>query len=575
MSKIKTLFVLLALILASWPIYKPIFDYGFFPVHDDLQIQRVYEMVNAIKDGQFPARIVKNLGYGYHYPLFNFYAPLPYYVGALFVFLGFNYLFAGKAIFFIPNFLSIVFMFLLEKKITKNNFFSFLAGVAYAYFPYRAVDNYVRGVTGELFVMMFLPLLLIGISEIFVNSQNSNSKFLSLNFKLVFSLSGILLSHNIYAYLVCLGLFIFIFLLIVHQAFLLLIKKQTFLLQFAKSLVSFLINSLLSFLLTAFFWLPAILESKFTHVDKLSKEGYFFGNYFIPLKSLWQSEWGYGGAGGGMTFMIGKVHLFLFALALFIMTVRFIKTKKISTFSIFFLFLFFLTIFLTNKYSFFLWDKIPLLKLTQYPMRIIFFINFSLLVFFLSAFKDILQKINNLYMILFVLVISTVTIYKNINFFKSKYNYEFKDEEYLSEKYLKWASTIRGDEYLPKEFQLPIKENEISDGTVKTDKQVKINTLLDKSNEMKIQFENNHKNLRINFPITNFPGWTMYVNGKKENFFSATKYNLISQNFSKGQYEVLVKFENTTARTVGNIISLISLFSLIYLILKQKFYARQ
>lgn len=574
MPKIKTLFVLLALILASWPIYKPIFDYGFFPVHDDLQIQRVYEMVNAVKDGQFPARIVKNLGYGYHYPLFNFYGPLPYYVGALFVFLGFNYLFAGKAIFFIPNFLSIIFMFFLAKKITKNNYLAFLAGLSYAYFPYRAVDNYVRGVTGELFVMMFLPLLFIGMLEIFANSQASNSKFLILNSKFILSLSGILLSHNIYAYLVCLGLSIFMLLFIACQTYLLFIKKQAFSLFFIKSLVNFLTNSLLSFFLTAFFWLPALFESKFTHVDKLSKEGYFFGNYFIPLKSLWQSEWGYGGAGGGMTFMIGKVHLLLFALALFVMTVRFIRTKKISTFSIFSLFLFFLTIFLTNKYSFFLWDKIPLLKLTQYPMRLIFFINFSLLVFFLSAFKDILQKINNLYIILFVLVISTVTIYKNINFFKSKYNYEFKDEEYLSEKYLKWTSTIRGDEYLPKEFQLPIKENEISDGTVKTNKRVKIKILSNKSNEMKIQFENKNKHLQINFPITNFPGWTMYINGKKENFFSATKYNLISQNFSKGQYEVQIKFENTTVRTVGNIISLMSFISFICLVVRQKFYAR-
>lgn len=553
MRKLKTILVLLALILVSWPIYRPILDYGFFPVHDDLQIQRIYEMANALRDGQFPVRIVKDFGYGYHYALFNFYAPLPYYFGAFFNLIGVSYLFSGKIMFFIPNFLSIVFMFWLAKKITKSNLIAFFAGVLYAYFPYRAADNYVRGVTGELFVMMFLPLLLLGIYEMLSSKK--------INLLYAFSLAGIILSHNIYAYLVCLGFAMFT---ISYSVVGILKKEKVYL----TNMIHLILMSLLSLGLTAFFWFPASMENKFTHIEKISEAGYYFGNFFVSIKDLWQSEWGYGGAGGGMTFMIGKIHIFLAAGALIVYLYNSIKMKKLTLAPILFLFFAVFCTFLTNHGSFFLWKLIPLLNLTQYPMRLIFFIDFSLILFIVLSTRDIFQKANQKFLFVIVVISSIFVIFRNVGFYKSAYNYDFT-EKYLSEKYLKWDSTIRGDEYLPKEFVIPIKENEISDGSIKTNKGVNVKILFHKSNEMVIEFENKNKDLQVNFPITNFPGWKMFVNGKEERITVQTKFNLISGNFGKGKYFVQVKFVNTPVRSIGNLISLIGLVSLICLIVKR------
>src|SRR5258708_36779041 len=71
-------FIILALsFLASKPLLVP----GFFPIHDDTQVARVFEMTKALKDGMLPVRWSQHLGYGFGYPVFNFYDPFAYYLG--------------------------------------------------------------------------------------------------------------------------------------------------------------------------------------------------------------------------------------------------------------------------------------------------------------------------------------------------------------------------------------------------------------------------------------------------------------------------------------------------------------
>ena len=74
----------------------PLFHTGFFPMHDNTQVARVFEMGKALRDGMIPVRWAQDLGFGYGYPLFTFYAPLAYYVGGLFILLGLPALLATK-----------------------------------------------------------------------------------------------------------------------------------------------------------------------------------------------------------------------------------------------------------------------------------------------------------------------------------------------------------------------------------------------------------------------------------------------------------------------------------------------
>ena len=124
----KTWPVLLVLILSFWAI-RPLLTFGFFPIHDNTQVVRVQQMASALQDGQFPVRWVRDLGYGYGYPLFNFYAPLVYYVGAFFNLIGFNSLIATKMMMGLGVLLAGVFMYFLARE-----FWGKIGGIAAALF---------------------------------------------------------------------------------------------------------------------------------------------------------------------------------------------------------------------------------------------------------------------------------------------------------------------------------------------------------------------------------------------------------------------------------------------------------
>src|SRR5258706_6997293 len=91
----KLLPVIIVLLLSFWAI-RPLLNSGFFPMHDDTQVARVFEMKKSLNDGMFPVRWVADLGYGYGYPIFNFYAPFAYYLGGFLNLVGLNALAATK-----------------------------------------------------------------------------------------------------------------------------------------------------------------------------------------------------------------------------------------------------------------------------------------------------------------------------------------------------------------------------------------------------------------------------------------------------------------------------------------------
>ena len=92
----KKYWVILIVLVLSLGAIRGFLSPGLFPIHDETQVERVYQMSEALKDGQFPVRWVEDLGYGYGYPIFNFYAPLAYYFGGFLTLIGFNALVAAK-----------------------------------------------------------------------------------------------------------------------------------------------------------------------------------------------------------------------------------------------------------------------------------------------------------------------------------------------------------------------------------------------------------------------------------------------------------------------------------------------
>ena len=191
---------IIVIILSIFSIL-PFFHAGFFPVHDDTQVTRIFEMGKSLGDGMFPVRWVSNLGYGYGYPIFNFYSPLPYYIGGFLSLIGFDSLLATKITFVLALLLSGIFMYYLSREFF-GKFPAIVSSAVYLYFPYHAVNTYVRGDLDELYAYIFLPLVFLGLYKIFYIQEK---KYFDRNFYWLIlsgiSVSLVVVSHNLSSFM--------------------------------------------------------------------------------------------------------------------------------------------------------------------------------------------------------------------------------------------------------------------------------------------------------------------------------------------------------------------------------------
>src|SRR4030066_1785764 len=101
-NQIPFILVIIMVILAGLALLKP----GYFSMHDDVQVMRLYEMERCFQDGQIPCRWVPDMGAGYGHPLYNYHPVFVYYVGMIFHIFGFSFIDTSKLLFFLSFLLS-------------------------------------------------------------------------------------------------------------------------------------------------------------------------------------------------------------------------------------------------------------------------------------------------------------------------------------------------------------------------------------------------------------------------------------------------------------------------------------
>lgn len=438
--------LILVFILSIFSIL-PLFHPGFFPIHDNTQVQRVYEMAASLKIGLFPVRWVPDLGYGLGYPIFNFYAPFAYYLGAIFMFLGFDALIATKIMIGLGVLASGFSMYFLAKEFWGETG-GLLSALIYVYFPYHAVNIYVRGAISEAWAYAFIPLAFFGFYKLF---EKSKYFYLATS---VIGFSGLILSHNLTAMMVTPYLIVFLLILIVYS-YKNKRNKNTFYLIFAFSL---------ALLVSAFYWLPAILEINNTKVPLMIKYESNFREHFVCLSQLWYSQWGFGGSvkgcNDGMSFMVGKVNILIliFSLVSFILALIFAKkiSKKILSTYLLSLAGLILSIFLMLQQSSIIWEMFLPMQYLQYPWRYLNLVGFfwafasgSLLFFSEKLIK------NKILLFLEFLILLLLIVAINRMFFLPQIYLNKTANDYTNEISLKWTTSKISDEYLPQNIERP------------------------------------------------------------------------------------------------------------------------
>lgn len=541
----KIILPILFLVLITLPTLLPFFNSRFFYTQDYIFIARLSQMSTALSSGDFPIRWAPDLRYGE--PIFNYYAPLPYYLGSFIHLLGFNFIWVAKILFMLSTFFSAVTMYIFASKLfgKKAGIFS---AVLYTYAPYRAVDMYVRGSLSETWAFVFFPL-------IFYASYLIAKKWSFFNIGLLaLSLAGLFLTHNVTTLM-------FLPFLVFWWIYLIISEKRW------EIIIPLIVAFLLGFGLSASFLLPASFERDFIQTKYLTV-GYFnFRAHFVAVKQFFSTFWGYGsslwGPVDGLSFQVGLVNWAVLGLA-GILTIILRKERKLLSLVLFLGMSFALSIFLQHNKSGFIWEAIPIMAFIQFPWRFLAISIFIVSILGAAVMPYLKNKFSIIYFLLIAAAIASTYLY-------------FKPEKYVDDsffdKFLNIEKMQKGidltKDYLPIWVQTidapPLNYPESTDGKIEVSKFEKrgakalaqINVLTDST---------------IEVPITYFPDWTVWANSKIVDLEKPLERGLIRFKLPTGNYEVKFELKDTPVRILGNTISLISLLSLTLLLVLKKIY---
>ena len=537
MNKKKSSLLVFLLILFTIPSFFYLLRPGLPATQDgEDYLIRLAAFHRCLRDFQIPPRFAGQLNYTYGYPIFNFLYPFFYYIGEIFYLAGFSLILSAKSLLILSFIFSSFFMYIFSREFFPK-IPSVLASIFYVYAPYRFTDVYIRGSFGEAIAFVFIPLIFWSISRIFKTSQK---KYIATG---GFSLAALIMSHNVIAFIFSPIIIAFICLCLYKQ------RKTKLLFQSLKHSISLLT---LSLGLSCFFWLPAILEIKFTIFSQTRVSTFFeyfpkFSHLFLPfLKDFPQAP----GFEGTTALQVGPLH----TLAILLSSFFIFKKGKKRRWPFFFFIILILSFFLMNPISTNFWKIKSIHQFVQFPWRLLSVVCFT--ASFLSAF--VLSQIKTKErQILILSILIPLIIFTNKDNLRPKY-YLLKDDNFY---FTNDSTTVTQNEYLPPWVKNP--PSKAPPKKIETQAQYQI--AKQKSNLLEFTILTKGPTSVVINTIY-YPGWDLFINNQKK-AINYEKSGLIEFNPPQGESKITLKFKETYLRLFSDIITLISFLFLICLLL--------
>jgi hypothetical protein len=551
-------------------ILLPFFDKGFFETDDGTwAVIRQASMHSELRQGQFPVRWSGSLNFGYGYPLFNFSYPGPYYLGEAFHLFGLSFLSSVKAVFVISTVVSVIAMYYFASELWRNKIAGLIAAIFFLAAPYRLINLYQRGSIGETLAIAFFPLLcLMGLRLLTTGKRRyifGGAIFLAL----------LLLSHNVLSFL-----FIpfFIYWMLV-EIFLRYVKFSTlftnYLDQFRDLKISYtpdperktftkhihliLVMVLLGTGLSAFFWLPAISEIKYTKLSQtpltnieseFSRRSWILSTPFErKVENVDKIKF----------FNRNTVYIFLVVIFAILCILLFYRKNYLlgSQRTILYILPLILALFMMSPFSTYLWKNIPGLNIIDFPWRFWGLVIFIFPIIIASVSLIPICRYIGLTLAIVALILSTSHNHKLIKFDQPTSYYETNQ-----------ATTTSASEYLNKWTNVPYTNSPDAaiiavEGNDSIDHQVITNKSIFKEYSITVSDQT-----EVSTSIMYFPGWQLKLDGIKHEF-SYLNNGLISTQIPSGTHNLVLEFTNTPIRMLANSISVLTfLFITVFLFLE-------
>ncbi|OGJ22495.1 MAG: hypothetical protein A2804_02985 [Candidatus Pacebacteria bacterium RIFCSPHIGHO2_01_FULL_46_10] len=539
----RRMFVFLICVIVTLFSLRFLFNTTFFPIHDYTHVTRLVEMDRALRDGHFPVRWVRDLGYGYGEPLFSFYGPAPFYLAEVFHLLGLSFLMSIKAFLIVMTLAGFAGMYLLASKLFGRTG-GVLAASAFLLIPYRAVDLFVRGAFNELFAITVVPWILYGMLNMKEKKSWRWTGVVAGLFFLLFT------SHNLMTMMFLPFLYVFGVVVLFGVK-----NKWTYAAKFHIAL-------LLGIAAAAFYLFPSYLEKGFTQVDKLIGGYGLYAYHFLYIRQFFTGVWGYGGSisgiEDGLSFHLGLAHVVLAAVG--IAGWFFLKKKRSEKMlAVFIAVAAALALFLTIYKSQFIWDRIPFFVYFQFPWR---FLSVTTVFLPLMAGGAVLWIHKKSYRVLAVCVAIIALLFLNLKYFAPSKLLDDPNALYYSDpQRIQDSMSDTLPDYIPigmKVIQPPFQQPFELLGVSTNDT---MQVFVDRTHEKLLSF-NLQKPTTLVIRTAWFPGWTVYDFDQKITYTVDTTTDFISVPLQEGQHFISIVFENTPVRAVSNLISILGLLGI-------------
>lgn len=526
--------------------------------HDgSLHMLRLLGTLDTIEIGQIPPLINQNYCNGAGYAMNLFYPPLVTYLPLLIKLFTPTYMMALKIFGAICIILSGITMYQFVYQVTKKRSIALFSAIFYLIAPYKLANVYKRFAIGEFTAMIFIPLVFLGLYNLFEQDKKKH-------YYIAIGAIGLMLSHTVTTLYTALFCIIYILFNIKKLKDKEIIKKCC-------------INVIFILLVSMLFWLP-LLEAEFHAKYAIMEDsimltnGYYASQNTILFSQLFKDT-------GETTFLLGLPTIIAILLTIFVSKKVDSKYKDLYLLSIIFSLI---SVFMVSK--FFPWKNMPnLICKLQYPWRMLgyfnFFMSFVCGVNLYLALKQFIKKDNIRIIIAIIFIISSIISSINIlsQFFSTE---NTKDEQYeksiIDNKKISHFQINR--EYMPlKAINLKssyVKERKDTTYILKGNAEIIEENKINLKNELKIN--NAEKDTLLEFPYYYYPGYKIQIeiDGRiKELTPIESEHGYLSCILEEDikEAKITVEYVGTTITYIAYIISAISLCAFIgYIIYERK-----
>jgi hypothetical protein len=510
-------------------------------------ITNIAQFSKIIGSGELPVIWMNNFA-NYGIPMGIFAHQLTNYLGGVITFLTHDPTTSYNVLVFIAIFLSNLFLYLFLR-FYFSPLASFLGTFMFSFTPYHIFNIYIRGAMPEVFSGIFLPLILIALYLFIVKK-----KILAL-FLLTLFIAGLTLNHPMML-VVYSSIFIpyLIFLFIINNTS---VKSKI------KNFIAVSFFMLLGVLLSSYYIIPLNFEIKYfyyglikNHIDPstyLSVANYFDPRwyYFTKNEILTRGHVVQFGLIETITLIIGFIYL------LYAKLVR--KSKENIRILYLALILAAISIFFTTQLSDLFFQKLFFLNSIQFPWRFLSSLIFIPPIVVAFLYDKFPNKIIFFLVIFLIAFFSFPQLYgKNFNLYPIQSYYFSKENAHSVLMNTIW--TGKSEDYPDKNPQ-----GEIIEGRGK----IIAETLKNSSRMYTVEAITPLEMVDHTFY---FPGWNVYIDGVKTNIqFQNPNYRgVITYQVPAGRHSIYLSFQDTKIRSVGKILSVISLIFFIALLFLRK-----